>query len=105
MVLIKMGFGRKWVGWMLECVSTAIVVMLLNGSTTNEFIFGRGLRQKDTLSPFLFILVTEMLHLMLVKAKEMELIKGVKEVILGSSLLHLQFADDTIVFLVWIRKW
>ncbi|KAH1113427.1 hypothetical protein J1N35_006805 [Gossypium stocksii] len=94
-----MGFGVMWTGWMLECVSTAKAAVLINGAVTNEFKFSRGLRQGDPLSPFLFILVTEALHLMLVKAEELGIIEGIKNIIPGESISHLQFTDDTILFL------
>ncbi|KAH1120712.1 hypothetical protein J1N35_003872 [Gossypium stocksii] len=99
LVLLKMGFGVRWTGWMLECVSTARAAVLINGAVTNEFKFSRGLRQGDPLSPFLFILVTEALHLMLVKVKEIGMIEGIKSIIPRESISHLQFADDTILFL------
>lgn len=98
LVLQKMSFGLRWIGWMLECVSTTRAAVLINGSTTNEFNIYGGLRQRDPLSPFLFILVTKVLHLMLDKAEEMSLIGGIKEVIPGQSFTHLQFLDDTILF-------
>lgn len=96
---------------MLECLSTATATVLINGTTTNEFKICRGLRQVDPLSPFLFILVTEVLHLMLDKVEEMGLIGGIKEVILGLTFTHLQFTDDTILFfredeeVVWNTKY
>ncbi|KAH1130987.1 hypothetical protein J1N35_002365 [Gossypium stocksii] len=40
---------------------------VVNGAITNEFRMHRGLWQGDHLSPFLFILVTEVLHLMFEK--------------------------------------
>ena len=54
---------------------------------------------RDPLSPFLFILVTEALHLLILKAKELGFIKS--SFSCGSSLVisHLQFADDTILLL------
>lgn len=44
LVLSKMGFGEKWIGWMMECVSIVRAAVLVNGSSTNEFQLGRGLR-------------------------------------------------------------
>ncbi|KAK5837395.1 hypothetical protein PVK06_013205 [Gossypium arboreum] len=81
LVLSKMGFGEKWRSWMLECLSTARGAVIINGSSSNEFRFCRGLKQRDPLSPFLFILVTEVLHLALDKASEEGLIKGFNDVI------------------------
>lgn len=73
--------------------------MLINSAFTNEFRMFRGLRKGDPLSPFLFILVTEVLHLMLVEAEELGVIESIKDVIHGQSISHLQFAGDTILFL------
>lgn len=83
----------------MECVSTTRVVVLVNGSSIKEFNFGRRLRQGDPLSPFLFILVTEVLHLLLEKAGALGFIEGIQGVIPGQMISHLQFADDTILFL------
>lgn len=57
MVLQKMGFSDKWTSWMMECVSSASISVLVNGSPTEEFGSGRGLRQGDSLSPFLSLIV------------------------------------------------
>lgn len=99
LVLQKRGFGVRWIGWSMECVSTVRVVVLVNGSATNEFYLGRGLRQGDPLSLFLFILVTKVLHFLLEKAGALGLIEGIHGVIPGQMIMHLQFADDTIFFL------
>ncbi|KAH1074705.1 hypothetical protein J1N35_027033 [Gossypium stocksii] len=89
LVLKKMGFGDKWIGWAMECVSTVRAAVLVNGSTTNEFHFGRGLRQGDPLSPFLFILVTEVLHLLMEKAGVLGLIEGIHGVLPEQMISHL----------------
>ena len=61
----SMGFGYKWREWIMECISTVGISVLVNGSTTKQFRMERGLRQGDPLSPLLFLMVVEMLHQML----------------------------------------
>ncbi|GKU89268.1 hypothetical protein SLEP1_g3431 [Rubroshorea leprosula] len=92
----RMGFGVKWRKWMLECLSTSRISILINGSPTNEFPVRNGLRQGDPLSPFLFLLVAEGLCGLVKKAESEGLLKGV-EIGRGGTLLSLlQFADDTV---------
>lgn len=69
--------------------------MLINKTITNEFRICKGLRQRDPLSPFLFILVIEVLHLMLDKANELGLVRRINHVIVGQTFIHIQFADDS----------
>ena len=97
-MLDKFGFGSRWIRWIKECVESARISILVNGSPTTEFRPQKGLRQGDPLSPFLFNVVAEGLNLLLKRAKELRIIKGVE---VGSSevnVSHLQFADDTIIF-------
>ena len=58
----------------------------------------KGLRQGDPLSPYLFILVSEVLVYLLKKADEVNLIEAVHIGKAKVSLKHLQFADDTLIF-------
>ncbi|GLT91015.1 hypothetical protein SLE2022_089250 [Rubroshorea leprosula] len=55
----KMGFCVTWRNWILECLRTNLVLVLVNGSPTREFSMSRGLRQGDSLSLFLFLIVVE----------------------------------------------
>lgn len=48
----KLGFCSKCIGWIQECLSSASVSVLLNGSPISEFPMCCGLRQGDSLSPF-----------------------------------------------------
>ncbi|XP_071728773.1 uncharacterized protein [Rutidosis leptorrhynchoides] len=97
-MLRLMGFGSNWRGWIASCLKTAFISILVNGSPTREFKIGRGVRQGDPLSPFLFIIAAEGLSWLIKSAVSNNLYCGVeigKDKILIS---HLQYADDTIFF-------
>lgn len=71
----------------------------INGTSKGFFKAIRGLQQGDPLSPFLFSLVADGLSVILRKAEEASLLEGF---IIGNDrvmVTHLQFTDDTILFL------
>nr|GEX79120.1 RNA-directed DNA polymerase, eukaryota [Tanacetum cinerariifolium] len=65
-----------------------------------EFQFGKGLKQGDPLSPFLFLLIMESLHLSFQRVVDAGLFQGLQ---LGGSvnLSHMFFADDA----VFVGQW
>ncbi|XP_071739221.1 secreted RxLR effector protein 78-like [Rutidosis leptorrhynchoides] len=95
-VMNSMGFGSKWRQWIYSCLKSATISILVNGSPTNEFSLGRGIRQGDPLSPFLFILAAEGLNILTKAATEKGLFKGVEIGRDKVNISHLQYADDTI---------
>ena len=68
MVLQRMGFGEIWRAWIKECIAIPSVSIMVNGTPSKLFKMGKGLRQHDPLSPFLFFLVTEVLNKFVVNA-------------------------------------
>ncbi|XP_057719506.1 uncharacterized mitochondrial protein AtMg01250-like [Arachis stenosperma] len=92
-----MGLGRRWRGYVMECVSTCSMLVLINGSPSKPFKMERGLRQGDPLSPFLFVLIVDVLHRMIGEAVR----NGrISPLLVGRDhieLSYLQFADDTIL--------
>ncbi|KAK1362064.1 hypothetical protein POM88_046538 [Heracleum sosnowskyi] len=64
-----------------------------------EFSPQRGLRLGDPMSPLLFNLVVEVLSTMMVTANERGMFSGIKLSDNVKEITHLQFADDTLVFI------
>ncbi|KAJ9537397.1 hypothetical protein OSB04_030130 [Centaurea solstitialis] len=100
-VLNQMGFGKKWRDWVKGCVGTAKMSVLINGSPTNEFRMGKGVRQGDPLAPFLFILAAEGLNVALREATRKNIFRGVCMGNEGEDVSLLQFADDAIFMGEW----
>ncbi|KAK2390980.1 hypothetical protein QL285_064484 [Trifolium repens] len=97
-VLVKMGFSDTWIKWMMLCVSSVNYSALVNFEKVGPIHPGRGLRQGDPLSPYLFILVTEGLTSLIHKAVSSGDLHGVK-ICRGAPIVsHLLFADDCFLF-------
>nr|GEY33898.1 putative RNA-directed DNA polymerase, eukaryota, reverse transcriptase zinc-binding domain protein [Tanacetum cinerariifolium] len=99
-VLKKFGFRTKWCNWIHTCLKSSRGSILINGSPTEEFQCFRGLKQGDPLSPFLFILVMESLHLSFQRVVEAGLFTSL---FLSKSLKfsHMFYADDAIFVGQW----
>ena len=59
----------------------------------------KGLRQGDHLSPILFNIVVDMLAIILNRAKQEGLIRGIIPHLIDDGLSILQYDDDTVIFL------
>ncbi|GJU61241.1 RNA-directed DNA polymerase, eukaryota [Tanacetum coccineum] len=99
-VLSKFGFGDKWRKWIQCCLHSSRGSIIINGSPTEEFQFGKGLKQGDPLSPFLFILIMETLHISFQRVVDAGMFHGIK---LGGlvNLSHMFYADDA----VFVGEW
>ncbi|GJW46010.1 RNA-directed DNA polymerase, eukaryota [Tanacetum coccineum] len=102
-VLRKFGFGEKWCGWIQECLRSSWGSVLVNGSPTEEFQFFKGLKQGDPLSPFIFILVMESLHISFKRVVDAGMFNGI---VLNSvmHLSHMFYADDAVFMGQWSTK-
>lgn len=82
----------------MGCVRCPWFSILLDGTSKGFFCASKGLRQGDPLLPFLFSLVANSLSALLSHAVWANLIVGFKIQLNELSISHLQFADDTIIF-------
>lgn len=72
--------------------------LLLNGSPFGHFIPSRGLRQGDSLSPYLFILCSEVISRLMFRAERWGTLHGIPVTRSAEPISHLMFADDIILF-------
>ena len=95
----KMGFCTRWIELIMECVRIISYSILVNGEPKGLINPTRGIRQRDPLSPFLFLLCTEGLHGLITKAVRAKEINGFSLCKRGLKLTHLFFVDDSLLFL------
>jgi hypothetical protein len=50
---------ERWCSWIAHCISSVCFSILVNGTPSSFFSSSRGLRQGDSLSPLLFVIVME----------------------------------------------
>nr|GEV54989.1 RNA-directed DNA polymerase, eukaryota [Tanacetum cinerariifolium] len=98
MVLFNFGFGAKWRSLIQGCLKSAMGSILVNGSPTSKFKFFKGLKQMDPLSPFLFILIMESLHLSFNNVVNVGLFKGLKINLHKSKLMGVGISQDVVAF-------
>ena len=93
-VLNYFGFGESIISWVNLFFKNAKLAVNQGGNLSPFFNIGRGCRQGDSLSPYLFILCAEVLA---IKIRNNKNIKGIK---IGNTEYKIsQYADDTSAFL------
>nr|KYP48323.1 hypothetical protein KK1_030015 [Cajanus cajan] len=82
----------------MMCITSVHFQVLLNGNRVGFIVPGRGLRQGDPLSPYLFILGMEGLYSLIHKAELLGNLQGIQISRGAPKLHHLMFADDVFLF-------
>ena len=85
----------------MECITTILYFILINGEPQGLIRPSRGLCQGDSLSPFLFLFCAEGLHALLSKAANDGEIRGYSLCRAGPKVTHFFFfffADDCLLF-------
>lgn len=97
-MMIAMRFPAPIISIVMDCISTMVFSILINGKRTSEIHPERGVRQGDPLSSFLFIIAAEGMSALLDDAANRKTIHGFKVASTAPAITHLCFADDSIHF-------
>jgi hypothetical protein len=97
-ILGKLRFSPIWISWIKTCISSASFSILLNGNPFGLFSPGRGLKQGDPLSPFLFILGSKVFSRLLFREEIKGYINGLRIARNCSLIHHLLFAKYLLMF-------
>jgi hypothetical protein len=98
-MMIKLGFDERWIGLMMECVSSVRYQIRFNSEETDMFVPTQGLRQGDPLSPYMFLLYAEGFSSLLLYEEEVGGNNGVRVCRNAPSVSYLLFADDSLILM------
>ncbi|GJX09286.1 RNA-directed DNA polymerase, eukaryota, reverse transcriptase zinc-binding domain protein [Tanacetum coccineum] len=97
-IMGRFGFPSKMTDWITTCISTPKFTICVNGERYGYFKGGRGLRQGDPISPYIFTMVMEMLNLIvkneIMKNNTFKYHFSCRQL----KITHLCFSDDLIMF-------
>ncbi|XP_062099802.1 uncharacterized protein LOC133805647 [Humulus lupulus] len=97
-VLGRLGFDEKLVAMIMACVSSVRYQICHGGRVFGNITPGRGLRQGDPLSPYLFIICTEGFSALLQRYERLRFLSGVQVARGAPKISHMFFADDSYIF-------
>ena len=102
--LLHFGFNETFPRWIMAFVSSVSFEVVVIGGKSECFKPGRGLRQGDPLSPYLFILGQEVLSRLIENELRLKNVAGIKTNISGPTISHVMYADDVVLFSKASRK-
>jgi hypothetical protein len=97
-VMTRMGFDGKWISLVMMCVKSVHYSVLVNGAPCGSITSSRGIRQGDSISPYMFLICAKSLSAMLTQANHRGLMTGVPTSKRGPEISNIFFADDSLLF-------
>ncbi|PWA65154.1 hypothetical protein CTI12_AA306500 [Artemisia annua] len=97
--LRKLGFGDAWCKWVLACISSYEMDLMINGDSIGTIKPSRVIHQGDPMSPYLFIIVADVLSRLINNAMQNSILTGIKMSRNCPVISHIFFADDSLFFL------
>ena len=97
--LRQRGFCEKWCQWIEKVVTCVTLSVKVKDKVGAYFKCGKGVRQGEPLSPFLFNIAADTLAKMVTLAQENGLIEGLVPDYIPKGVAILQYTDDTIICL------
>ncbi|XP_050919463.1 uncharacterized protein LOC127137006 [Lathyrus oleraceus] len=96
-ILKEIGFPRRFIGWIMLAVTTVTYRFNINGVHSMELVARRGLRQGDSISHLLLMIIMEYLQ------RQFNKIQWVPDFNFHSKceklkIINLSFADDLLLF-------
>ncbi|XP_031108451.1 uncharacterized protein LOC116012922 [Ipomoea triloba] len=93
-----MGFDDRWINLIMKCVSSVHYFVINKGQEIGPILAQWGLRQRDPLSPYLFILVAEGFSTMIKDYERRGRIHGFTVARNAPSINRFFFAYDNFIF-------
>ena len=89
-----LGFGESYIKWIKLLNNEVTARVIQSGYASNSIQIGRGCRQGDPISPYLYIIGSQILTVLILHNPD---IKGI--FIKGTEFKVTQYADDMTLFL------
>ena len=97
-VMEKLGFNSKRVNLVMRCITSVSYLVIINRAACGNITPTRGLRQRDPLSPTLFLICIEGLSTLIHEAAQNQLLTDIFICRGCPRVTHIFFANDSILF-------
>ena len=98
-VLRRFGFSEIFCNRVMSCITLVSYPISFNGEAQGHIVPERGIRQGDPLSPYIFIMCSQVLSGLCTVAHNRGTLAGIRVARGSPRVNHLLFVDDTMFFI------